>query len=75
MKVSPRNIVLGVAVVVLMLAGLGAAILAVGALKGGDSTPTSSCIKCHTSKENLAASLKAEPLPVAEKSSETSGEG
>ena len=74
MKLTPRNALLGALVVILALTGLGAATLVFGALRG-DAAAASSCIKCHISKENLAASLKAEPLPVAEKSSETAGEG
>ena len=75
MKLSLRNILLGASVLLLVLAGAGAVGAAIGALVGGDGSPSTSCIKCHTSRENLAASLKAEPMPVAEKSSETSGEG
>ncbi len=75
MKLSLRNILLGASVLLLVLAGAGAVGAAIGALAGGDGSPSTSCIKCHTSRENLAASLKAEPMPVAEKSSETSGEG
>ncbi len=33
------------------------------------------CINCHTSKEKLAADLKANPLPFEVISAESSGEG
>lgn len=33
------------------------------------------CVECHTSRDNILADLKANPLEKKEKSSETSGEG
>lgn len=46
---------------------------------GGDNQVVASngqnCVDCHTSKDKLAADLKANPLPQQEKSAETSGEG
>ncbi|MFZ3171336.1 MAG: hypothetical protein WA118_05085 [Carboxydocellales bacterium] len=65
----------------LLFALLAAIILTAGCGSGEKAAVQSAksdgqnCVACHTSRELILADLKADQLPKAEKSAETSGEG
>jgi len=63
--------------VLLSLLALGVIIIISGCGTGGETARSNgqNCVECHTDKEAILADLKANPLPVKEKSSESEGEG